>query len=95
MKKSIFILAIFTTLSLFTACSAGYVSTEPTYQETQTPRPTVRHIWVEGNWVWNRQSRSYQHAAGLWVIPHQNRIYQRGHWVRTNRGSRWQKGRWY
>jgi hypothetical protein len=61
MKKSILILTIFVTISLFTACSEKYVSEEPTYIENRTSRPSENHIWMEGNMIWNRQSQSYHH----------------------------------
>lgn len=95
MKKSILRFILLVALTLFTACSAGYVSEEPTYQENRPPRPTERHVWVEGNWIWSRQTRTYHHGAGNWEVPIRNRSYELGYWKRTNHGSQWKKGKWH
>jgi hypothetical protein len=95
MKKLILIPAVFALFLVFNSCAVGYVSEEPSYQEIRSTRPSETHIWIEGNWVWNRQSNSYNRRAGSWIVPTRNRTYESGHWIRTNRGSRWQNGRWH
>ena len=95
MKKLFYIISLIGIVSLLNACSAGYVSIEPSYQETYRPtRPSNSHIWIEGNWYWNNRTRSYYHRDGNWTIPRQGRYYEPGHWVQTRRGYRWLPGRW-
>ena len=95
MKKSVQILCIIGIISLFNACSAGYVSEQPTYQDSYRPsRPSSNHIWIEGNWYWDNRTRSYNHRDGNWSMPRQGRNYEQGHWAQTRRGYRWVPGGW-
>jgi WXXGXW repeat (2 copies) len=94
MKKIILIFAVLATFMVFTGCAVGYVSEEPTYQEIRSVRPSATYVWVEGNWVWSRQSHSYNHSGGRWIVPTRNRTYEPGRWNRNSHGSRWQRGRW-
>lgn len=97
MKKLIFLISLVGLLTFFNSCSTGYgyVSEEPRYNEGPRPqRPSDSHIWIEGNWFWDNQTRSYNHRDGNWVRPEQGRTYESGHWTKTGRGSRWVPGRW-
>jgi hypothetical protein len=95
MKKLIYIISLVGIASLFNACSAGYVSVEPTYQGVYRPaRPGESYIWIEGNWYWNNRTRSYSHGDGYWSQPRQGRYYEQGHWTKTRRGYRWVPGGW-
>jgi hypothetical protein len=69
MKKLFF--GLITVALLSNACSPAYVSTQPTYEEGfRPPRPSNNHVWVDGNWNYNRQSRSYKRSDGFWSMPY-------------------------
>ncbi|KIA86497.1 YXWGXW repeat-containing protein [Flavobacterium sp. AED] len=95
MKKLIYLISFAGAVLLFNACSAGYVSIEPAYQEVYRPtRPGDSYIWIEGNWYWNNRTRSYYRGDGYWTMPRQGRNYERGHWNKARRGYHWVPGRW-
>jgi len=92
--KKLFIVCIGIVLT-FVECSPNYVRTQPTYQEGFRPtQPSNNHVWVDGNWNYNRQSRSYNRSSGFWSMPNRGRRYQAGHWGNNNRGYYWNRGRW-
>jgi len=77
------------------SCTTGYVATEPTYIENTRPaRPSNVHIWVDGNWVYSRQTRAYTRHDGYWQRPNHGRTYVSGHWQSSPRGQYWVQGRW-
>lgn len=79
----------------FNACTAGYVATRPSHVEFSRPqRPSDLHIWVDGNWVYRRQTNAYVQKNGYWKQPRQNNTYVAGHWQSTSRGHHWVPGRW-
>ena len=95
MKKVICIGSLAGIGLLFNSCAAGYVATVPVYNEYSRPqRPSDLHIWIDGNWVFNRQTRVYVQRNGYWQKPHQNQIYVSGHWQSTPRGHQWVSGKW-
>jgi hypothetical protein len=80
---------------IFYACSPAYVRTQPTYEEGfRPPRPGNNHVWVDGNWIYNRPSRAYNHSNGFWAVPNRGRKYQSGQWRNNSRGFYWTPGRW-
>lgn len=95
MKKLIYLTSL-VGLGLFVnSCSLGYVATEPVYVESvRPPRPSNLHIWIDGDYVYNRQSRAYVRNAGYWERPSQNRTYVTGRWQSNQHGKYWEKGRW-
>jgi len=77
------------------SCATGYVATEPSYVEYSRPqRPSELHIWVNGDWAFNRQTHAYVQRNGYWASPNQRRVYVTGQWQTTPRGKYWSKGRW-
>lgn len=95
MKKLIFLSGLMVMAFFFSNCGPSYVSAEPTYIENaRPPRPTNTHIWVDGNWVWNRRAHTYVHRNGYWVVPNRGRTYIQGHWAVNRRGKYWVPGRW-
>ena len=79
----------------FTGCIAGYVDTEPVYVEGVRPmRPSETHIWIDGDWVYNRQSRAYSRHEGHWDRPVQGKVYISGSWQSTPKGRHWNSGHW-
>ena len=83
-------------LGLFmNSCVAGYVPNEPGYVQNVRPaQPSNLHFWIDGDWVYNHQSRVYVQNAGYWEKPRQNQTYVSGRWQSDSRGKTWQKGRW-
>jgi hypothetical protein len=95
MKKLIY-LASFVGMGLFVnSCSLGYVATEPVYVENARPaRPSNLHVWIDGDWVYSRQTNAYARNSGYWEMPRQNRSYVSGQWQSGTRGKYWEKGHW-
>lgn len=93
MKKYIFLVGFVTISLIFNACSVGYVSEEPVYQDYYRPqRPNGNYIWIEGGWTWNSRTNTYVQYNGRWVRENQGRRHQQGHWKKNQRGYRWIKG---
>jgi len=94
-KRIIFLTSLTGIGLFFTACTAGYVATEPSYVEYSRPqRPSERHVWVDGDWAFNRQTHVYVQRNGHWQSPVQGRTYISGQWQTAPRGKYWSKGRW-
>lgn len=92
--KKLFVALIGLTL-ISNSCSPSYVSTQPTYQEGFRPQqPSNNHVWVDGNWIYNRPTRSYNHSNGYWSVPNRGRKFQSGQWRNNRRGYYWSPGRW-
>jgi len=89
----LFLLASF----LFISCTGvGYVRSEPMYVEIEKPRqPSSAYIWIEGDWLWQKNTRTYKNSNGRWEIPQHNKQYRPGHWENRRKGNRWVPGRWY
>jgi P pilus assembly chaperone PapD len=96
MKKIIFAASFaFMLLTLGSCTSQGYVSSEPTYIEYERPnRPSNLHIWIDGDWVYNRQTKVYVRQNGHWQKSSRNRTYVAGRWQSTPMGLVWQTGHW-
>jgi WXXGXW repeat (2 copies) len=95
MKKLIYLISLVGVILFFNACSAGYVSVEPAYQEVYRPdRPSESYIWIEGNWYWNNRTRTYYHRDGYWTLPRKGRNYSSGRWNKNRHGYYWMKGGW-
>ena len=94
-RKIIYIGSLVGTTLFLSGCAAGYVATEPTYSEYSRPqRPSDLHVWIDGDWVYNRSTRVYVQRNGYWERPQQNRVYISGQWQTTPRGKYWAKGHW-
>lgn len=91
-RTLIFLFASF----LFISCSGvRYVSSEPRHIEIIRPRqPSSSYIWIDGDWIWQKDTRSYKHNNGRWVMPHRNRNYSPGYWEKRKNGKRWVTGKW-
>jgi hypothetical protein len=95
MKKLIILMPLMGIALFFNACAPAYVDTVPTYRETPKPqRPTVNHVWVNDDWRWQRQNRTYIQRNGYWSTPSRGRAYVPGYWQTKPRGHRWVSGRW-
>lgn len=96
MKKLFYLAGLAVVLLVLNGCSAtGYVASEPAYVEYSRPaRPSSLHVWVDGDWVYNRQTRLYVQNNGYWHRPNRGRVYVSGSWQTTPQGHRWQSGHW-
>ena len=95
MKKLVFLIAFIGFALFFNACAPGYVATQPTEREMTRPaRPNGNYVWINGEWVWQRQTRTYIQRNGVWAAPNRGRSYTPGHWNSTPRGHQWRKGYW-
>lgn len=95
LKKFIYLTSLAGIGLFFNGCMAGYVATEPTYVEVSRPaRPGNDYIWINNDWVWNRQNHVYVQNNGLWEKPNQRKTYVSGHWQASPRGQHWVSGRW-
>jgi len=63
----------------------SYWLPEPEY--LRPPRPSQRHVWVEGEWIWINNRYMYQ--TGYWAVPEPDRIFVKGHW------AQWPNNEWY
>jgi hypothetical protein len=95
LKKFIYLSGVVGMTLCLNACVPGYIATTPEYVvNDRPPQPSTFHVWVDGNWLFNRQSHSYVQKVGYWQKPHQNRTYVSGHWQTTPRGNYWSSGHW-
>jgi WXXGXW repeat (2 copies) len=95
MKKNIFSIVCISIVLFYSACSPAYVAEQPTHTEiTRPPSPNDRHVWVDGDWVWNRRAHAYVREEGHWVVPDRGRTRVPGHWKTTRRGNHWVPGHW-
>ena len=97
MKQLLLHISFLLIFFFFTGClGSGYISEEPSYVEVARPtRPTESHIWIEGNWNWNRNNHTYYHDNGSWQKPVAGRQYSQGFWQQSPKGKRWVAGRWH
>jgi hypothetical protein len=96
MKKIFYLVSLAGMMFIMNACTtSGYVSSEPAYVEYSRPaRPSDLHIWIDGDWVWSRQTNGYVRSNGYWHKPNRTRTYISGSWRVTPQGHRWDKGHW-
>lgn len=95
MKKIIPMIGLCAFTMLFYACAPAYVTKEPTYFERERPlRPSPLHIWIDGDWKWNKSSHGYIHNNGYWAPPQRKKTFVPGYWARGKRGSYWKNGHW-
>lgn len=64
--------------------------TDPRYEQSRRPSPN--HVWIPGDWVYNRGQYSFQ--PGEWVMPNRGKAYVPGHWERVRHGWYWVPGYW-
>ncbi|WP_428659891.1 hypothetical protein [Runella sp.] len=95
MKKFILLIVLIGIASFVGACAPAYVRNQPSPMNYDRPqRPSDNHVWRDGDWVWNRQSRAYDQRNGSWVMPKRGRSFKQGHWETNRRGQYWVKGQW-
>jgi hypothetical protein len=96
MKKLFLLFSVAAMLLIMNSCTTqGYVSSEPTYIEYSRPtRPSNLHIWINGDWVYDRHSQNYVRKNGHWHKPSHSRTYVEGTWMSSSQGLYWQSGYW-
>jgi hypothetical protein len=95
LKKFLYVSGFIGMGFFFNSCIAGYVDTEPTYVEGIRPAaPSYTSIWIDGDWVYNRQNRVYARQEGHWGRPVQGKVYVAGRWEVSSKGRHWTPGRW-
>lgn len=97
MKNSILFFAFIIISFCFNSCvETGYIQSEPTYVEVgRPPQPSYAHIWISGDWVWQRQTQTYRRNNGYWAMPKPGRTFAPGHWESKPKGKRWIPGKWH
>ena len=89
------ILFLLATFLLMSCSGIGIVRTEPMYVEIERPRqPSSAHIWIEGDWIWQKDSRTYSNNHGRWELPQRSKKFTPGHWETRRKGKYWIHGRW-
>ena len=58
------------------------------------PIPSPRHVWIPGEWRWNRRRGEYIWRQGFYAVPKPGRVWIEGRWVEGPEGSRWEPGYW-
>ena len=58
------------------------------------PIPSPRHIWIPGEWRWNKRRGEYVWREGHWLVPKPGREWIPGFWEDGRDGSRWIPGHW-
>jgi hypothetical protein len=92
--KTIFSI-LFLVILFFSACKPAVIASKPVYVEVARPlSPSSNHIWVDGDWIWNRRTRSYTYKNGYWMMPNNGNTHIAGYWKTTRRGHYWVPGRW-
>jgi len=96
MKKFIYLASLAGILLFLSSCTAtGFVASEPAYVEYSRPvQPSALHVWIDGDWEYNRQSQVYVQRNGYWTKPVRGRTYVSGHWQSSPQGKSWSKGHW-
>jgi hypothetical protein len=95
MKNIKVLLGILFFALLVTSCRTNYVKERPTIAEVlRPPSPGNNYVWLNDNWVYNRQERNYIRSNGYWAKPKTNRNYRQGYWKTNKNGSHWVAGRW-
>lgn len=99
MKKFVKVLFLAGAVTLFAAVKSEaqgvYIRVRPTepVHVAPPPRPSARHVWVEGEWE-TREGR-YAYKPGYWVLPpHPHAHWVRGHWRHYRGGWAWIPGHW-
>jgi WXXGXW repeat (2 copies) len=95
MKRIIFLTLLASALFLTNACNRHYAETEPVFLDAPKPtRPSEAHVWIDGDWAWNKDMYAYVRKDGYWVVPNKGRTYVAGHWSKSRAGHYWVPGQW-
>jgi len=100
MKKIMHVILFF--LVMITAVQLNahpyvYVAVRPVRPNVVVVRPACpgpRHVWVDGDWVWNAGVHNYVWNEGRWVMPEPYSKWIPGHWRNAPQGYYWVPGHW-
>lgn len=70
------------------------VPSEPVIKVIAPEKPTPKHVWVDGFWVWNKRLHQYVWRDGYWIVPKRGHYWVPGHWDKVPAGHRWVPGHW-
>ncbi|MFN8284822.1 MAG: hypothetical protein U0U67_16480 [Chitinophagales bacterium] len=91
------------TVKVYTVKPAPVRYGKPYYCKVQPTRtvvvvkpacPSSKHIWIDGDWIWDSQTNQYIYIEGKWIIPSPGAVWIPGHWKNTPYGWFWKKGHW-
>ena len=74
-----------------------YVKVRPNVPKVMVVRPACpgpKHIWIDGDWVWNPKMNQYVWVEGKWVLPKESAVWIPGQWKNTRFGWVWVPGYW-
>ena len=57
-------------------------------------KPDAKHVWVAGEWKFNKTTKKYDWKEGHWFAPRPNTIWVSGHWKKVPEGFKWMHGQW-
>ena len=60
----------------------------------KTKRPSTNHIWIDGQWKWNKKSNRYVWVNGKWSKPKHGYVWVAGSWKNLSNGFVWKEGYW-
>jgi hypothetical protein len=66
----------------------------PRVRMIMPPRPSLRHIWIDGYWRWNHRLGKYVWVNGYWIIPRRGLAWVPGFWMDVPGGYRWNAPHW-
>lgn len=64
------------------------------FRINRAPRPTVRHIWVNGHWRFSRRLQRDVWVDGRWVVKARHHRWVDGHYERFRGRRTWVPGCW-
>lgn len=95
MKKLLSFIAV-VALIFMSSCrpSGAFVKVRPEAPVYVHPAsPSAGYVWVDGDWVWQRNRYVYRQGYYIKSRPHHS-AYVAGHWQRRGHGWIWIPGRW-
>jgi hypothetical protein len=91
LKRFFYLVSLVIAVLFFNGCQIGYI----TFNESAKPaRPGNEYVWINGDWVYDTQTKAYVQKTGYWVKPEKDRTFLPGYWQTTERGYHWVSGQW-
>lgn len=91
--KTLLVTALLGGFGQFANAQRIFVKIQPVAPVIVRPvAPSVRHVWIEGEWVW--RGAEYVWQPGYWVVPEPHKAWIPGHWRKAYGGWNWVPGHW-